>query len=555
MMNPELDHQIDPVQYLRMIWRRRWIVVLCAVTVVCGTLIGLEFVPDVYVSEATLMIDDRQRLAGELVNLMSGIGAEAGGRRLERQRLDQLESRVMSRPFLERVVRLLQIQEDPGVRRRARAAVEGTRDVSVDDMAVHIAVAQLREKVSIRYKGTSIYGIRVRDTSPRNAQLLARWISELYVDTSNQNALEDLNKAREFGQQQLKIYEQRLAEAEEELEQYKQLMIQQDLEQGAVTENNVEVAEALYRKILDEAELARLRTLPYSTDLSNSALSDGREQVFEDSRVRNQARGLGSALIEEIRNRLLATNSQGGEWPPRGSYATMRRGLLQLLERVVADMFPDATSSDRNLLARYVFTSLDRDAQDSAAEYLGQEIAQYRRLAQLGPRDELELARLQNEVRTAQDLLQSFQAQLVASDVSQAVAATDMGKKIEIIDPAQLPMKPTEPDRAKILVAAILMGPFFGLLLGLAVEVTDSTLRSLNDFKRVFDGPIIGTAPLIMRAERPQHRLRAYAIPTAITLVVVLTVAFFLSKDTFLSDEGGLAEPVVVVDPESGGTS
>jgi hypothetical protein len=375
------------------------------------------------------------------------------------------------------------------------------------------------------------------------------------VDTSNQNALEDLNKAREFGQEQLKIYEQRLAEAEEELEQYKQLMIQQDFEQGAVTESNVNVAEALYRKILDEAELARLRTLPYSTDLSNSILSDARDQIFAEPRVQNQARGLSSALIEEVRNRLLSSGTQNGEWPPPGSYTTMRRGLLQLLERLVDERFPDATSSDRDVLARFVFTSLDRDAHDRAAEYLGQEIAQFRRKAQLGPRDELELARLQNEVQTAQDLLQSFQAQLVASDVSQAVAATDMGKKIEIIDPAQLPLSPAEPDRPKILVAAILMGPFFGILLGLAVEVADSTLRSLKDFQRVFDGPIIGTAPLISRSEGPRHRLRGYAIPTAITLVVVLTVAFFLSKDAFLSEEGGLDAPVVVVDPESGGTS
>jgi uncharacterized protein involved in exopolysaccharide biosynthesis len=501
------------------------------------------------------MIDDRQRLAGELMNLMSGIGAEGGGRRLESRRLDQLESRVMSRPFLERVVRLLQIHEDPRIRSRARTAVEDAGDVTVDEMAVHIAVTQLRNKISIRYKGTSIYGIQVRDASPRNAQLLARWISELYVDTSNQDALEDLNKAREFGQEQLKVYEQRLAEAEEELEQYKQLMIQQDLSKGVVTGENVNAAEALYRKILDEAELARLRTLPYSTDLSNSELSEARGEVFQNSRVRNQARGLGSALIEEVRNRLLAGTAQGGEWPPPGGYTTMRRGLLQLIERVVGETFPDATSSDRDVLARYVFTSLDRDAQDQAAEFLGQEIAQFRRKAQLGPRDELELARLQNEVQTAQDLLQSFQAQLVASDVSQAVAATDMGKTIEIIDPAPLPMEPTEPNRPKILVAAILMGPFFGILLGLVVEVADPTLRSLRDFQRVFEGPIIGTAPLIMRSEGPRRRLRAYAVPTAITLVVVLTVAFFLSKDSFLSEQGGLDAPVVVVDPESGGTS
>jgi len=556
MMNPEVDHQIDPVQYLRMIWRRRWIVVLCAITVLCGTLVGLQFVPDVYVSQATLMVDDQQRLAGELRNLMSGLGAEATGQMAERQRRDELQSRIMSRPFLERVVRLLRIHEDPGIRERAVRALDGSADLSREDMAVHIAVMELRDKVGLSQGGVGIYNIRVRDTSARNAQLLAQWISELYVDMSAQTALENLNKARDFGQEQLKIYEQRLAEAESELEQYKQLQIQEDLSQGTVTEQNISAAEALYRKILDEAELARIRTLPFATALSRSELAGAQDRVADDSRVRNQARGLSSALIEDVRNRLLSSEGgQSAEWPPQGSYTTIRRGLLQLLERVVEAMYPEAASSSRDALARLVFTSLDRDAQDAAAEFLGQEISQFRRKAQLGPRGEMELARLQNEVQTAQDVLQSFKAQLVASDVSQAVAATDMGRKIEIVDPAQTPMKPTEPNRSKILFAAILMGPFFGILLALAVEVADSTLRSLHDFERAFDGPIIGTAPLIMRQARSRRRVRDFAVPAAITLVLVLTVAFFLSKDTVFEETGAITRPVVVVDPDSGGSS
>ena len=552
MMNPELDHRIDPAQYVRMIWRRKWIVALCAVTVICGTLIGLQFVPDVYVSEATLMIDDRQRLAGELRGLISGVGTESGGRLADRKRQDELESRVRSRPFLERVVRLLRIHEDPQVQERAANSLSRVSDVTLEEAAVRVAVSDLREKISFASNGMSIYRIRVRDTSPTNAQTLLKWISELYVDTSAQSALEDLNLAREFGAEQLKIYEQQLAEAESELEAYKQLLIEQDLSQGAVTADNVNVAESLYRKIMDEAELARVRTLPYQTALTGSELSDVRNVIFDDSRVRNQARGIVSALTEEARNRLLSSSAVT-EWPPTGSYVTLRRGLLQLIERTVDNRFPDASSTSRDALARFVFTSLDRDAHAETAEFLGQEIAQFRRRVTLGPRGEMELARLQAQVQTKQELLQSFQAQLVASDVSQAVAARDMGMKIEIISPAQVPLRPTEPNRPKILLASILMGPFFGIILAIAFEVTDPTLRSLGDFQRAFRGPIIGTAPLIARIDRPRSAARAYLLPSAVGLVLILTVVFFMTKDTLFANLASVDRPVVLVDPEAGG--
>ena len=232
----------------------------------------------------------------------------------------------------------------------------------------------------------------------------------------------------------------------------------------------------------------------------------------------------------------------------------MRRGLLQLIESIVETSFPETAPASRTALSRYTFTNVDREAQSAAADFLGQEISQFRRRQQSGPRGELERARLQSEVVTAQRLLESFQAQLVAANVNQAVTASDMGVRIEILNPAQLPLSPSAPDRAKALLAAVLMGPFFGMALAFAVEIADPTLRSMNDFSRAFDGPILGVAPLIMRSARHrQHRLRAYLVPGAILLVVALTVAFFVSKDTLLSTFDSMDRPAQLVDPDEGG--
>lgn len=555
MMNPDLDHRVDPMQYLRMVWRRKWIVVLCAVLVICGTLVRLEFVPDQFQSSATIMVDDRQLVAGSLGKLMSGLGAERGGYGLDQRRYDELRTRVLSRPFLERVVRLLEIDKDPGVRRRAASWIGPSTDMGIDEAAVRFAVEELREKISFSANADNVFRVYATDTSPRNAQLLARWISELYVDGRAQRALRELSEARDFGEQQLEIYEERLADAENALEEFNRLMIQQNAAKGIVAVDNVNAADALYRAILDEAEAVRLRSLGPSTTLAASELADLRRAVLDDPRVQTQARGLASALTEEVTNRLLS-DTTSSEWPPTaGSYVTLRRGLLQLVERVVTQGFPDASPAARTALERYSFTSIDREAQSAAADYLAEEIAQFRRAQQSGPRGDLERSRLENEVAKAQRLLDSFQEQLVAANVNQAVTASDMGIRVEIISPAQLPLRPSAPDRAKLLVAAVLLGPFLGFALAFAVEIADPTLRSLNDFARAFDGPVLGATPLVMRSARAHHRrLRSYMVPGAIGLVILLTVVFFASKDALIENLDSVERPAQIVDPEEGGT-
>jgi len=554
MMNPELDHRIDPVQYLRMVWRRKWIVALCSVLVICGTLIRLEFVPDEYQSHASIMVDDRQLVAGGVGQLMSGMGAERLGRGLDERRYSEVTNRILSRPFLERVVRLLRMNEDPEILKRAGYFIGASTDLGLEEAAVRVAVEDLQSKVNFSVKGSNIFRIWITDTSPDNAQLLARWISELYVDSRAQRALRDLNDARDFGEQQLAIYQQRLQDAENALEQFDRQRIQSDLSTGTVQQGNVNAAEALYRAILDEAEAVRLRSLGPSTSLAASELAGQRRVVLEDPRVVSQRRGLESALIDEATGQLLGDTANSA-WPPSsGSYVTLRRGLLQLVERIVQSSFPDVSPAARTALERYTFLTLDREAQAATADFLADELSRFRARQQSGPRGELERARLENEVVKAQDLLDSFQTQLIAANVNQAVTASDMGVRIEILNPAQLPLSPSGPDRAKALLAAVLLGPFFGIAVAFTVEIVDPTLRSLPDFARAFDGPILGTAPLVSKSGARQGRgLRSYAMPAAVGLVIVLTVAFFATREALFADMGAVERPTVLVDPEAGG--
>lgn len=550
-MDAQLNTTIDPRQYLRMVWRRKGVILLCAITVFCTALIGLEFVPEKYESQATLMIEDRQRLTRELENVMGGMGQTGGGRRADEKRMDELVGRIKSRPFLERVARLLRMPEDPQIQEIAREALEERPGVSIDEMATRMVVSRLRSKISFAQAGTGIYRVIVEDSDPEHAQLLAEWISEIFMDVSAQSALEELKTAHEFGAEQLKIYEEQLRRSERALEQYRQSMIEQDLAKSVVNGGNVALAEALYNRVLDETELVRLRVLPFSRNLTETPLDSERSTMLNEPRIQNQARGLATALKEEITNRLLGAGRQVGDWPPQGSYVTLRRGLFQLIERTVEERYADALPESRDVLGRFVFTTLDHEAHADASEFLGQAISDFKREAQSEPRGEMELARLESQVSTNRELLRSFQAQLVASDVSQAVEMTNLGLRIEVLEPPQVPLTPSSPNRSKILLAAFAMGPLLGVGIAFITELMDPTLRTLSDFRRAFGGPVLGTTPLISPRLQPKPgRLRRLWLPAALTGVILITILFFVTRDSLLENITAVEKSIQVVDPE-----
>ena len=557
-MSSSLDTSVDLNHYLRMFWRRKGIVALCAITVVCAAVAALEFVPREYEARAALMIEDRQPLSNQLESVLGGMRRSTGGYRADEKRMDKLMGRVRSRPFLERVVQLLRMDEDPGVQAAAREALERRPGVSLEEMSTRVAVNRLQSKIGFGQKGTGIYEIIVTDTDPENAYLLSKWISELFVDVSLQNSLEELRMAHEFGAEQLKIYEEQLERSERALQQYMETVIEQDLDKSVVGADNIALAENLYERVLDEAELARVRVLPFARTLEEAGLEAERSELLNDPRVVNQARALTSALEEELTKRLVSERrGADSDWPPTGAYVALRRGLFQLIERSAAAANPDLSGDLQDALARYVFSTVDREAHADAAEFLGQSISDFRRQAQAEPKDEMEIARLESEIATNRELLRSFQAQLVASDVSQAMEMTNLGMRIEILEPPEIPLAPTRPNRAKILAAAVLLGPLLGLGIALVIELMDPTLRSISEFRRVFDGPVLGTPPLVddRIVQEPRGVLRRYWIPATVTGVVLVTALFLVfTRSGMFDDVAPSQESVQIVDPEQART-
>jgi uncharacterized protein involved in exopolysaccharide biosynthesis len=548
-MSSSLDKTVDLKQYWRMIWRRRGLVLLCAVTTICAAVVALIFVPKEYESQVTLMIEDTRSLSASLRSVMGGINQEPTGSGSEGVRLGQVVGRIRSRPFLERVVRLLKMNEDPVIRARAQERARRQPELSVDEMAVRMLVGNLQSRIRFSSPGSGLYNISVADYSAKNAQALARWISELFVDVSSENSLDRLRAAHEFGVEQTKIYAEQLRRSEEKLGNFRKSLVEQAQARQTVRSENLPRAESMHDLVTVEVNQARERVAASADSVSSRHLARDYADLAGEPRIRDLAGRLSSALKDELIRGLDAPGQTGG-WPPTGSYPVLRVWLLQEIERQAAGLHPEAGSEATSLAARSVFARIDLDVLEHGAELLGGAIASSRRHAQSGPEDDIELTRLAAEVESNRKLLESFQGQLVASDVSQAVEMTSLGLKMEILDPANLPLTPSRPDKTKILLASLFLGPLIGVGIAFMSETLDPTLRSLEDFARIMPEPVLGTTPLLTRLPMRGGWLRRHWIPVGVAGVLLLATFALVARTTMLNNLAAMGRPVQMAEPK-----
>ncbi len=549
-MASTLDHAVDLKQFFRVLWRRKWLVVLTTVATVCATIVTLAFVPRQYQSSATMIIEDRRPMVAQVEQAIGGMGGKDTGYRADEQRMARIVGYVHSRPFLERVVKILKMNDDPAVMAAARARKSERADLTTDEIAVRLLVDQISDRVQVGTAGPGLYRFMVRDYSPRNAQLLAKWISELFIDMTTQRELEQLRAARSFGAEQLRIYQDQLKRSEDALAGYQSSLISQQLSDKLVRSDNLPAAEDLEKRLSDDAATAQARVGPFSRSVLDAGLSLDQPVIRQDPEVTGLIEKFSSALDRQVEFQLSGSTTPGGASAASAALAGARTQLYQTLENKVADAYPQENNEAHRALATYIFADIDATVQRREAAALQGGIDALTRRARSAPANTAEVERLKGEVERNRQLLQTFQAQMVASDISQAAEAKELGLQLEIVDPAQYPLAPSWPDARKIIGLAILMGPILGVGFSFLTEMLDPTLRSLEQIERVAPEPVLGTLPLIDAVLPRPRGLRRYWIPVTLAGVVLVTAVFFVARATVLPNLGPTVTPVKTVEPE-----
>lgn len=505
-----------------LVWKARrylWTALLPIVVMYCAAFLYLKFTVPLYESGLLISLGDRNPMSQALEPLV----------RSDRERESMManvagvQGRVRSRTFLENLSHRLGLTREPGILRAAGIAVKNNPSITREEHASRIAVGLLDSKIAVAPTGPGHVRISAWDSSPEEARRLASAIGEGLIEDTRRGTLERVHARGEFSEDQIAVYSEKVRRSEAELRAYQESVIGRKTSTGPVGADNIETA----RQLVDAAgeEMGQVR------GRINSDRETWRAIVGEGVPIPD-LRGHGTADEETQLMGMEASYSLAAIRPREGAaeaqtrltqIGVARQELLALYEKAAAALGGNLPPAARQLAAgialdRAVLRSL-QGRQDRLNSLLNSYLSAERSM----PREQMELERLRNEVQTNRDLLAALQREATSSRLSLALESSELGPRVEIVEPPVLPLDPIWPNRMKILGGALLVGAVLSFGLIVASERLGAIIRTVDQVEEELGAKVIGTIPRIEGWSRPGSYVANHWAPLSIVTVLLLT--------------------------------
>ncbi|HEU5311631.1 MAG TPA: hypothetical protein VFV24_09290, partial [Candidatus Eisenbacteria bacterium] len=284
----QTEGTFDPRTILWIVRRHGWLLLLPCVVSICAGSIYLSQATPLYESFVVVEVTERIPVSGALEPLVRGTQGEQGN---PREMVALLDTKMHGRAFLTEIVERLGMKSDPLLRTTARAAVQRTPGLTVDEYITRTGISALSKKIQVGSVQGRYIRITATDPDPARAKTLAGLISDLITEQNKQSSLEKVQARGDFSKDQMVVYEERLRKAEEALRSYQTSMIRSRLVNNPVDQASVGAAR-LHMNQTDE-EIAQVR----------DRLNASTEQL-RSMQVPSSAYQLGGPRIEALERRL-----------------------------------------------------------------------------------------------------------------------------------------------------------------------------------------------------------------------------------------------------------
>jgi len=475
-----------PDDILRILWRRKWLIVLPFVVCCAGTYVVAKRLPNQYRSETTILVVPQRVPESYVRSTVSG--------RIE-DRLQSLQQQILSRSRLERIILDFDLYHD------ARQSQPMENVIEVMRAAIKVDVVRGGEAFSVTYTS--------RD--PRMAGAVTERLASLFIEENVRDRAQLAIGTSDFLQTQLDDARKRLIEQEKKLEQYRIHYAGQLPTQVAGNLQAIQGLRLQLQTLDDVLARARDREVTLERQLSELLVAEPPARAAASPATGAAAGDSGETpgatpreQLENARRRLSVMEER--LTPAHPDLARLKRTIAQLEQKVAhepaAVTAANPTDTPRDRRARELRADLDLLAKEIAAKSndekaIRENIALYQSRLEAAPVREAELTELTRDYDTMQQIYRTLLGKREDSKVAANLEQRQVGEQFRVLDPARVPERPFSPDRGKIN----LLGAVFGLLLGLGttalLEYFDNTLKSEEDVRLLLGLPVVATIPVL----------------------------------------------------------
>ena len=468
-------------EYLRGIWRFRW-VALAVAWGVC--LVGWLFVaqmPEKYVATARVNIDTNTVLRPLLRGI--AIQPDVG------QRVALLSKTLLSRPNLEKLMRMTDL------------------DLQVKtDLQKEQLLKMLSEEIFLTgdRRNTSLYSVSFKHRDRDTAKRVVQSVLTVFIESTLGEKRSETEGAQEFLDQQIKDYEQRLKDAEARRAEFKRRHVgnlpgDSGGYYGKLEQAKAQLAQAKLdlREAQNRRKQLKQQLADEEPEIEGDSMFGGQEFSPLDSRIQSLQAKLDDLLVK---------------YTERHPEVRQIKGLIAELEKQRDVEQEEMAASDEPsaaMQANPVYQQLKNMITATGAEIasLNVRVKEFERRVEvlqqaIGniPKIEAQMKQLDRDYNVLSAQYQGLVKRRETARLGERAGQTADEVKFRVIDPPFVPLKPTEPNKVLLNIGVFVVG--IGAGAGIALLV--SLLRPVFDDRRrlalVTGLPVLGSVTLIRDA-------------------------------------------------------
>ncbi|CAI8965642.1 XrtA system polysaccharide chain length determinant [Methylocaldum szegediense] len=490
--------------YLQSATRYKWVSIALAWIISLAGWIFVAQMPDKYQASARVHVDTRSVLRP----LLSGLAIQpdvSGQVRL-------MSKLMFSRPNLEKVARMTDL--DLG---------------ATDEAAMEKIVNRLQSSVTIAGGENNLFTINAEDQNPTTAKKIVQALLTIFVEQTLGESREDSSSAQKFLDQQIKEYEARLQAAEKALEDFKRVNY------GMLPDQGGDLYAQLngLAKQLDDAKIGLQEAINRRDELQRQL--QGEEPTFLGF---NGLEDIASPLDTRIQalqarlDELLLKYTKG-----HPEVIALKKSIADLQkqkEKEIAEAKELGQGMVRNpgVEANPVFQQMRISLSDAEVDValLSSRVKMFEEKIELLKKQmderlkvETQLQGLNRDYAAIKENYDALLKRRETARMSESVEQSTDSVKFKIVDPPQVPTKPSAPNRILLSVAVLVASIVVSVGMAIFLALLRPAFNTTNKLREITGRPVLGSVSMNWIPELRERKWREFLAFTAAfaTLLVV----------------------------------
>lgn len=479
--------------------RRRWylLVVMPAIALL-ATFLAFFLTPS-YRASSTILLEPSS-IPQELVQTTVTDYAD--------EMIELVQRRVMTPDRLEELVKEIDPYPEESDWTLTEKADQVARDTALERVdAITLAVVRQSNAFTVHYN----------NVNPERAALIAQRISDLFLTYNRQTRSERAAGTYEFLAAQAKSMEERIAETETRLAQFRAEHIE------ALPETQVRnqaVAERAERDLVgyeSQIRVAEDRQTALNLQLSKLSPTLGTTTGNPQTELATLQGQLAEARVRYT--------------PDHPDVKRLQRQIESLMAQpAVPGQASAAPNNPEYLAVQSQLAAVNRELTSlrAAANRARGQTYLYQNALGAAPRVEQEYSELQRQRDVLRNQFQDIQNKLREADVARSLESEQKGARFTQIRAPEVPTSPYSPNRAGIILLGVLLAGALGVALAMVAESVDPTVRGMRDLRGLMSIPTVAAVPVLENVADRRNRVLlwgSYAAAVGLgTVAVVVTI-------------------------------